>query len=64
MHAPWGYRMDRPVVMGHRWKQVQIGNVVKVQPICGCMMPIHSLYVNWANEPIRNPCTVCADWEP
>lgn len=64
MEAPWGYRMDRPVTMGHRWKQVQIGKAVKVQPVCGAMMPIHPLYVSWATEPIRNPCPVCADWEP
>lgn len=62
MNAPWGYRIDRPVAMGHRWKHVQIGSVVKVQPVCGCMHPIHELQVAWADEPIKNPCGVCAEW--
>ena len=63
---PWGYRLDRPVTIGHRWKTVQIGRVTKVQPVCGAMQPIHSLCVSWAlgEAPIRNPCAVCEDYTP
>lgn len=64
MNAPWwGYRIDRPAPVGHRWKNVQIGNAIKVQPVCGCMHPIHKLQVAWADAPISRPCGVCADWE-
>jgi len=63
MNAPWGYRIDRPAPVGHRWKHVQIGRVVKVQPVCGCMHPIHELQVSWADDPVKRPCGVCADWE-
>jgi hypothetical protein len=69
---PWGYRMDRPVTMGHRWKTVQVGQgllehpVTKLQPVCEAMLPVHPLFVSWTlgEAPIRNPCPVCADFTP
>ena len=66
MEFPWGYRLDRPVTTGHRWKTVQIGRITKVQPVCEAMLPIHPLYVSWAlsDALIRNPCAVCADYTP
>lgn len=57
----WGYRIDRSAPVGHVWQWVKIGSVVKVQPICGCMLPIHELQVAWTHLPIRRPCPVCRE---
>jgi len=55
-----GYRIDRPA----RWGiggSTSSRKVTKVQPVCGCMHPIHPLYVAWADEPLNNraPCVRC-----
>jgi len=57
----WGYRIDRPAPVGHYWHWVSSGSVVKVQPVCGCMHPIHELQVAWADLPVRRPCPVCCE---
>lgn len=60
-NSSWGYRVDRPVSMGHYWQWVKVGNVVKVQPVCGAMHPIHELQVAWAEGSVRNPCGACIE---
>lgn len=60
-NSAWGYRIDRPAPVGHYWQWVSSGKVVKVQPVCGCMLPIHELQVEWANLPVRRPCPVCCE---
>lgn len=60
-NSAWGYRIDRPAPVGHYWQWVSSWNVVKVQPVCGCMLPIHELQVELANRPVRRPCPVCCE---
>jgi len=47
--------------MGHYWQWVKIGTVVKVQPVCGAMHPIHELQVAWADGHVRHPCGACME---
>ncbi len=60
-NSSWGYRIDRPAPIGHYWQWVKIGNVVKVQPVCGAMHPVHELQVAWAEGSVRRPCGACME---
>lgn len=59
--SSWGYRIDRPASMVHYWQWVKVGNVVKIQPVCGAMHPVHELQVAWVEDLVRNLCGACIE---